>query len=105
MAAKYQKTISLIAPDDELLKGVTSLTMRPPRAKDKLAVSQVTRNEVEAEILVFASLCEVGRDVIENLEECDYQALQIAYSEFAAGKHRAETQSSAGSKTASAPTT
>ena len=59
------------------------LTMRRSKVKDRLAVANMKdKGDEEKEILLFANLCEVAPEVIRELDEADYPAVQKAYMSF-----------------------
>jgi len=59
------------------------LTMRRSRVKDRLAVANMKdKSDEEKEILLFANLCEVAPEVIRELDEADYPAVQKVYMGF-----------------------
>ena len=58
------------------------LTMRRSKAKDSLAVVGMKTTDEEKEIRLFANLCEVSPDVITELDETDYAAVQKVYMNF-----------------------
>ncbi len=60
----------------------TSLTIRRSKVKDRLAVSKLNLSDEEREIRLLSNLCEVSPEVLQELDEKDYQALQTAYLDF-----------------------
>ena len=61
----------------------SELTMRRSKVKDRLAVANMKdKSDEEKEILLFANLCEVSPDVIRELDESDYPAVQKVYMGF-----------------------
>jgi hypothetical protein len=61
----------------------SELSMRRSRVKDRLAVANMKdKSDEEKEILLFANLCEVSPDVIRDLDESDYPAVQKVYMSF-----------------------
>ncbi|MES9873166.1 MAG: phage tail assembly protein [Candidatus Sedimenticola sp. 6PFRAG7] len=60
----------------------TELKMRAPKVRDMLAGEKVSGSAGEQEVVIFANLCEVGREVIEELHLADYQDLQQVYQGF-----------------------
>lgn len=60
----------------------TELTMRRSKVKDRLAVSAMKTTDEEKEITLFANLCEVSPQVIKELDEVDYTAVQKVYMSF-----------------------
>ena len=59
-----------------------ALTIRPPRGRDLLMASKLDGSDEEKEVRIFANLCEVPPEVIEELTIKDYQQLQKAYQDF-----------------------
>lgn len=62
----------------------TTLTMRPPLARDSRDAQQAGTTQADAEIQLFANLCEVAPQTIEELHMADYVRLQKAYERFLA---------------------
>ena len=64
--------------------GVThsTLTMRPPRARDSRDAQRGGGASADIEIRMFANLCEVAPAAIEELHMVDYQQLQAAFEGF-----------------------
>ncbi len=59
------------------------LTMRRSKVKDRLLVAKMKNSsDEEKEIRLFANLCEVEPQVIEELDESDYANLQKLYLSF-----------------------
>ena len=61
---------------------VTELTLRRPRVSDQLEAQRAATEPQEQEVHLFARLCGVNPELIENLDMADYRALQDAYSGF-----------------------
>jgi|GEM_PF-4278206 len=81
--------VPLAFPDEELIgKGVTSLRMRKPRAKDEISAVNLAKHQGEVEMLILANVCAVSSSVIENLELYDLRQLRSAYEMFEKGAHR-----------------
>lgn len=59
-----------------------SLNIRRSKVKDRLAVSKLNLSDEEREIRLLSNLCEVAPEVLQELDEKDYQALQRAYLDF-----------------------
>lgn len=57
------------------------LNMRAPKVRDLLAVDKI-KGDAAKEIRLFANLCEVPPEVVEELDLRDYTALQEAYRGF-----------------------
>ena len=62
----------------------TTLTMRPPRARDSRDAQRGAGSAGDMEIRLFSNLCEVAPAVIEELHMADYQRLQETYQGFLA---------------------
>lgn len=59
------------------------LTMRRSKVKDRLAVANMKdKSDEEKEIRLFANLCEVAPEVIQELDEADYPEVQKVYMSF-----------------------
>lgn len=61
---------------------VTSLSMRPPRARDSRDAQQGAKGPGDMEITLFANLCQVPPTLIEELHMADYRLVQDAYESF-----------------------
>lgn len=62
---------------------IADLNMRRSKVKDRLIVAKMKNSsDEEKEIRLFANLCEVAPNVIEELDESDYANLQKAYMDF-----------------------
>lgn len=61
---------------------VHELTMRAPKVRDMLLADKKGGGAAEREINLFAVLCEVTAEEIEELEMKDYLKLQEAYQDF-----------------------
>ena len=60
----------------------TSLTMRRPKVRDDKAARRGSNDPADQELRLFANLCEVAPEVIDELDMADYQALQDAFRGF-----------------------
>ena len=60
----------------------SSLTMRRPKVRDEKAARKAAKEDAERELRLFANLCEVAPEVIEELDLADYRALQEAFTGF-----------------------
>ena len=75
--------IELKYPIDSSGESVDKLTMRRSKVKDRLIVAKMKNSsDEEKEIRLFANLCEVAPNIIEELDESDYSNLQKAYMDF-----------------------
>lgn len=63
---------------------VSSLTIRPPLARDSRDAQRGGGNAAETEIRLLANLCEVEPAVIEVLQMADYTSLQEGLAGFLA---------------------
>ena len=62
---------------------IADLNMRRSKVKDRLIVAKMKNSsDEEKEIRLFANLCEVAPNIIEELDESDYANLQKAYMDF-----------------------
>jgi hypothetical protein len=60
----------------------TTFSMRRPKVRDLRAAEKSAKNEVDREVWLLASLCEVPLDAIDELDVADYRALQDVYKGF-----------------------
>ena len=60
----------------------TELFMRRSKVRDRLAVVAMKCTDEEKEIRMFANLCEVAPEVLQELDETDYAAVQKVYMDF-----------------------
>ncbi len=59
------------------------LTMRRPRIKDSVrALKRKAASDSERQILLYADLCMVGPEVLEDLDANDYRRLDAAHAAF-----------------------
>lgn len=79
------ETIELLFP---LETGISKLTMRRPKVRDIRAASKVEGGDVEVEIAMFANLCEVAPEDINNMDMADYGAIQKVYKSFLSGRKK-----------------
>jgi hypothetical protein len=63
-------------------KEYTVLFMRRPKVKDQKAAQKMGASDDERETMLFANLCGVTPDVIDELDMADYGAVQETYSGF-----------------------
>lgn len=59
-----------------------SITMRRPKVRDLIAAEKSARGDAEREVRLFASLCEVAPEVVENIDVSDYLKMQEQYKSF-----------------------
>ena len=75
-------TLKLIYPVTASGIETTTLTMRRPKVRDMLIGEKKGQSDAEREIHVFANLCEVTPDLIQELDMVDYAELQKSYQDF-----------------------
>ncbi|MEW5728126.1 MAG: phage tail assembly protein, partial [Pseudomonadota bacterium] len=63
----------------------STLTMRRCKVRDRLVATRAGGTDEEKEIRLFANLCEVAPEVVEELDEVDYAKIQRAYLGFTSG--------------------
>ena len=75
-------TITLAFP--VTIDGMThdKLTMRRCKVRDRRAAMKQAGTDADREIWLFATLCEVPPEVIDELDEADYGKLQDTFSSF-----------------------
>lgn len=64
---------------------ITDLKLRRPKMGDELRKSRRRKSgasDEEIEMRMFADMLELGMDVIEEMDQVDYQALQEVYQSF-----------------------
>lgn len=61
---------------------VKELNMRRPKVRDQKAARKSTKNDADYESVLFANLCEVSPDLIDDLDMKDYKKLQKEYKAF-----------------------
>lgn len=72
----------------------TYLTMRRSKVKDRLAIASMKNiSDEEKEIRLFANLCEVSPEVLKELDEVDYGALQKVYMSFFGSQEKSAVKS------------
>ena len=77
------QNIKLNYPIESDGTNITDLNMRRSKVKDRLIVAKMKNSsDEEKEIRLFANLCEVAPNIIEELDESDYANLQKAYMDF-----------------------
>lgn len=75
-------TITLAFP--VTIDGMTydKLSMRRCKVRDRRAAMKQSGTDADREIWLFATLCEVPPEVIDELDEADYAKLQDTFSSF-----------------------
>ncbi|GFN46369.1 phage tail assembly protein [Candidatus Regiella insecticola] len=58
------------------------LSLRRPRVRDILAASKTMGGDAEKEATMFANLCEVDPNIVNELDIADYKQLQDIYQSF-----------------------
>ena len=77
------QNIKLNYPIESDGANITDLNMRRSKVKDRLIVAKMKNSsDEEKEIRLFANLCEVAPNIIEEIDESDYANLQKAYMDF-----------------------
>jgi hypothetical protein len=76
------QTITLKFPVTADGTELRSLRMRRPKVRDQVYAEKGGGTDAEREIRLFASLCEVAPETIEELTLSDYKQLQEAFSGF-----------------------
>ena len=77
------QNIKLNYPVESDGTNIADLNMRRSKVKDRLIVAKMKNSsDEEKEIRLFANLCEVAPNIIEELDESDYANLQKAYMDF-----------------------
>ena len=77
------QNIKLNYPVESDGTNIADLNMRRSKVKDRLIVAKMKNSsDEEKEIRLFANLCEVAPNIIEELDESDYSNLQKAYMDF-----------------------
>ncbi len=76
------KTIQLIQKIKVDDIEVDTITIRRPRIKDQRAAEKITGDDADKEISLFAGLCGISPESIEELDMADYGELQDAYQSF-----------------------
>ncbi|MGR6871250.1 phage tail assembly protein [Pseudomonas sp. HK3] len=70
------------AINNEAGHAINELSMRRPKVRDMITADKSAASEGEKEIAMFANLCEVTPDQIQDLDMKDYGKLQDAYQDF-----------------------
>jgi hypothetical protein len=60
----------------------STLNIRRPKVRDRLAVERIKKTDAEKEISMIANLAEVTVEVIEELDLADYNKVQEALQGF-----------------------
>ncbi|HDI3293369.1 TPA: phage tail assembly protein [Vibrio cholerae] len=76
------KTIQLTVPAFYAGKEYTELTIRRPKVRDQLLADKQCEKTQDKEVRLFALLCGVADEVIQDLDMDDYQEVQKAVVGF-----------------------
>lgn len=63
-------------------KETTVLNMRRAKARDMIAADSAGPSPAEKEVRLFANLCEIPPDAVEELDMADYMKVQEVYQSF-----------------------
>ena len=74
--------VQLLYPIEHNGKKYETLTLRRSKVRDRLAITKLNLSDEEKEIRLLANLADITPDVIEDLDERDYQELQKVYLSF-----------------------
>ena len=89
MAEKGNGPVTIVLRHPVTVEGETHdrLTMRRAKARDSRDAQKQAAGQTiaDVDIRLFANLCEVSTDVIEELDMSDYTAVQTAYTGFLGG--------------------
>lgn len=79
-------TVKITLKDPVIVDGekIEALTMRGPKVRDLIAAEKYSKMDSEREMALFASVCGVTHDVIEEMSIVGYRQLQEAYIGFLA---------------------
>ncbi len=61
---------------------IKSLTLRRPKVRDHISISQTKESDQEKELRLFANLCEVAPADLHELDISDYAQIQETYKGF-----------------------
>ena len=75
-------TITLEEPVTVDGAAVTTLVMRPPRARDQRDAQRAGGSKADIEFRFLGNLCEVSPETIAELHMVDFLAVQGAYRDF-----------------------
>ena len=79
------QTVTLDFPIEVDGKQVKKMTMRRAKLRDRRLVSKQGGSAIDQEIRLFAILCDIPEDCLNEMDETDYLKLQEAYSDFLSG--------------------
>lgn len=72
---------------------ISTLTVRRPKVRDQVNAAKVPGTDQDREVRMFAELCAVTPDMIEDLDIVDYEKLQDAYRGFMKPRQKTSGQS------------
>lgn len=78
----HKETIPLEHPVAHGGVSYKELSMRRPKVRDQLVSQKLAGSESEEEVILFANLCEIPREVVEDMDLKDYGRLQDVYKGF-----------------------
>ena len=58
------------------------LNLRRPKVRDVILAAKLGGSDEEKEVRMFANLCEVAPETIEEMDIADYKELQESYKAF-----------------------
>ena len=58
------------------------LNLRRPKVRDVILAAKLGGSDEEKEVRMFANLCEVAPETIEEMDIADYKELQKSYKAF-----------------------
>lgn len=76
------EVITLEYPIENNGEQITTLSMRRPKVRDQRLAHKMKGDDSDKEVQLFANLCEVSTDVIDELDAVDYGQLQEQYKDF-----------------------
>ena len=75
-------TITLDFPVEFQGQRISTLTMRRPKVIDRLTADKTQGTDLEQEIVLFANLCGIEKELIYEIDQDDYKKLGEAFSGF-----------------------
>lgn len=76
------QAITLLVPVTIAETTYSTLNIRRPKVRDRLAVERIKKTDAEKEIAMIANLAEVEVAVIEELDLADYNKVQQVLQDF-----------------------
>lgn len=77
---KIQLEFPIHSPSDN--REIKELTMRRASVGDQLAAEHDSKNPAETEIRLFANLCGIAPDEMQQMDLKDYRKVQDAFKSF-----------------------